>query len=150
MISYESQITIERPTNEVFSYVTTFENFPQWTDTNQVTRISPDREGVGGRLLIDMGKGPFRHQAEYETVAWDPNRRWAFRTAPGAPIGWEGSFVFESSESGATKVTSTGHVSLRGWRRLLTPLARMEISHSEKAELETLKSLLEGAHQARP
>lgn len=145
MISYEGVVVIRRPVSEVFQYLTTFENFPQWSDTNSVTLRTNGNVGVGTRMLIDMGKGPMRSKAEFETVGWEPDRRWAFRTLGTGPVGWEGSFTFEEIDAQSTRLTSRGEVTLRGWRRLLETLARTEIRNGERAELEVLKGLLEGS-----
>ena len=143
MISYQGEIVIIRPVSEVFDYATAIENFPKWSDTHSVTRLSNGAVGVGSRLLFDMGRGPMRSQIEFDTIEWEPDRKWAFKSVSKGPIGWSGMYGFEDLGASSTKVTMEGEINLRGWRRLLEPVVRAELRKSEQAELEKLKALIE-------
>lgn len=143
MISYQSEIVINRPLAEVFDYATTFENLPKWSDTHSVRRLSTGPVGVGALVQIDMGKGPVRSQIEFKTIRWEKDRSWAFKTVSASPIVWDGSFEFESLGPDSTRMRMGGQVTLKGWRRLLEPLVRGELRKGEQAELEKLKGLLE-------
>lgn len=57
---------------------------------------------------------------------------------------WDGVFSVEPEGTG-TLVRSSGHIRLRGIRRLMEPLMRGEAARSEAAELSRLKALLEAA-----
>jgi hypothetical protein len=143
MITYQAEIVINRPVTDVFDYATTFENFPNWSDTNAVSRLSNGSDGVGTRLRIDMGKGPMRSKIEFETTEWEKDRNWTFKTVSDTSIVWDGSFGFDALGPSATRMRAAGQVTLKGWRRLLEPLVRVELRKREQAELETLKGLLE-------
>ena len=143
MISYEGEIVISRPVAAVFDYVTNFENFTKWSDTHAVTRLSNGDSGVGTRLKIDMGRGPLRSQIEFETVEWEPEKVWGFKTVASTSMAWDGMYGFEPIGAGSTRLTAAGQVSLNGWRRLLEPLVRAELRKGEQAELGKLKELLE-------
>lgn len=145
MITYQGEIVINRPVAEVFGYVTTFENFPLWSDTNAVTRLSNGKVGLETRLRLDMGKGPMRSEIEFETIGWEPERNWTFKTVSATPIVWDGMFGFEAQGPMSTKVRAAGQVSLKGWRKLLEPMVRSELRKTEQAELEKLKGLLENS-----
>jgi hypothetical protein len=143
MIVYDGDTVINRPVAEVFEYATTFENFPEWSDTTSVTRLTNGAAGPGTRLRLDMGKGPMRSKIDFDTVGWEQDRSWAFKTVSSGPIVWDGMYGFEPMGPSTTKVTASGQVTLRGWRRVLEPLVRAELRKGEQAELETLKQLLE-------
>lgn len=143
MISYEGEIVIDRPVAEVFRYTTNFENFPKWTDTHAVKRLTNGPVGVGTRILLDMGKGPMRSRIEFDTVGWIENRSWAFKTISDGSIVWDGKYGFEAEAPSSTKVIMSGRVTLKGWRRLLEPLIRIELRKNEQVELGRLKGLLE-------
>ena len=143
MITYEGEIVINRPVAEVFDYATTPANFPQWTDVTSMKRLSDGPSAVGTRLQLEMGRGPMKSRNDFETVRWEQDRNWTFRTVSASPIVWDGMLGFEPQGPDSTLVRSSGQVTLRGWRKLLEPVARGELRKREQAELETLRRLLE-------
>ncbi|MEX0698176.1 MAG: SRPBCC family protein [Acidimicrobiia bacterium] len=144
-MAYQSEIVINRPVKEVFEYITTFENFPKWSETHSVKVLTNGTVGVGTRLLIEMGKGPMKSRNEFDTVEWEKDRTWAFKTvSPASSVVWDGSFDFEPVGPASTRVRADGQVSLKGWRRLLEPVIRGELQKGEQGELETVKRLIEG------
>ncbi len=148
MIMYQGHIVIGRPVAEVFDYTTTVENFTNWSDTHSVKRLTNGALGVGSRLLLDMGRGPMRTQIEFETIAYEKDRRWDFKTISEGPIRWDGSYGFEPEGASSTRVRIEGQVTLRGWRRLLEPIVRAELRREEQAELERLKALIENGPES--
>ena len=143
MIAYRGEIVINRPVAEVFDFATTFENFPRWSDVTTVKRLSNGPVGLGTRLQLEMGKGPMKSQIDFETIGWEKDRNWTFRTVSASPIVWDGMFGFEPLGPESTRVRAAGQVTLKGLRKLLEPLVRGELRKTEQAELETLKGILE-------
>lgn len=143
MMTYESEILIDRPVEEVFDFVTTLDNLPSWSDTNAVTPASGRAGEVGTRYRLDMGRGPLRSDLEFETTGWKPGRDWSFKTVSAGRMSWDGRYVFDPVDRGTTRVRGEGQVSLKGWRRLLEPVVRGELRREEQAELSRLKQLLE-------
>ena len=143
MIAYDGEVVIDRPVAEVFDFATTFENFPRWSDVTTVKRLSNGPVGLGTRLQLEMGKGPMKSQIDFETIGWEKDRNWTFRTVSASPIVWDGMFGFEPLGPESTHVRAAGQVTLKGWRKLLEPLVRGELRKNEQAELETLKAILE-------
>jgi hypothetical protein len=143
MITYNGEIVINRPVAEVFDFATTFENFPRWSDVTTVKRLSNGPVGLGTRLQLEMGKGPMKSQIDFETIGWEKDRNWTFRTVSASPIVWDGMFGFEPLGPESTHVRAAGQVTLKGLRKLLEPLVRGELRKNEQAELETLKGILE-------
>ena len=144
MIAYNGEIVINRPVAEVFDFATTFENFPRWSDVTTVRRLSEGPVGLGTRIQLEMGKGPMKSQNDFETVKWEKDRNWTFKTVSSSPIVWDGMFGFEPLGPESTRVRAAGQVTLKGLRRLLEPLVRGELRKTEQAELETLKGILVG------
>jgi hypothetical protein len=99
--------------------------------------------GPGAKVILDMGKGPMRSQLEFATIGWEQNRNWSFKTLSAGPLLWDGSYRFEPAGEGGTRVSQAGRVTLKGWRRLLEPLVRVELQKGEHSELIRLKGLLE-------
>ena len=143
MIAYNGEIVINRPVAEVFDFATTFENFPRWSDVTTVKRLSKGPVGLGTRLQLEMGKGPMKSQIDFETIGWEKDRNWTFKTVSASPIVWDGMFGFEPLGPESTHVRAAGQVTLKGLRKLLEPLIRGELRKNEQAELETLKGILE-------
>ncbi len=143
MIVYKGEIVINRPVAEVFDFATTFENFPRWSDVTTVKRLSKGPVGLGTRLQLEMGKGPMKSQIDFETIGWEKDRNWTFKTVSASPIVWDGMFGFEPLGPESTHMRAAGQVTLKGWRKLLEPLVRRELPKNEQAELETLKGILE-------
>ena len=143
MIVYKGEIVINRPVAEVFDFATTFENFPRWSDVTTVKRLSKGPVGLGTRLQLEMGKGPMKSQIDFETIGWEKDRNWTFKTVSASPIVWDGMFGFEALGPQSTHVRAAGQVTLKGLRKLLEPLVRGELRKNEQAELETLKGILE-------
>jgi len=143
MIAYEGEIVINRPVAEVFDFATTFENFPRWSDVTSVKRLSTGPVGLGTRIQLEMGKGPMKSQNDFETVGWEEDRNWTFKTVSASPIVWDGMFRFEPLGPESTRVRAAGQVTLKGLRKLLEPVVRAELRKTEQAELETLKGILE-------
>jgi len=134
-------VTIRRPVEEVFRYVTDGENGPQWRPAVlDVRRVSG--EGVGATYEQGV-RGPMgrRIAADYRVVAFEPNRLLAFEAIAG-PVRPRGRFEFESQDGG-TRLTFSIEAELSGLRNLL--MARM-VAHtieSEVAAIENLKRVLE-------
>lgn len=143
MIVYDGETVINRPLSEVFEYTTTLENLPDWSDTNSVTASSSGAPGPGTRFSLDMGKGPMRSLIEFQTIGWEKDHSWRFKTVSAGPILWDGSYEFAQVGKDSTMVSTAGRVTMKGWRKLLEPLVRAELRKGEQAELETLKLRLE-------
>lgn len=143
-MSYRGEVVINRPVSEVFEYITDVEKFPEWSATNFAKRLTEGPDGVGSRSLVDMGKWPMKSRNEFETVEWEPNRKWAFKTvSPSSSLIWEGNFIFEAAGPSSTMVKAEGSVSLTGWRKVLEPMLRGELQKGEQKELDVAKGLLE-------
>jgi uncharacterized protein YndB with AHSA1/START domain len=142
MISYRIEQTIDRPVQEVFSYVADPIRYPEWMDVSDVHVETLGAMGVGstGRAMMKMGS---RHiPYDWEVTGYEAGVSFGFRTTSG-PFDWEGRFETSSANDTGTRVVTTGTIGLKGWRRVLEPLMRGEIQRGEAAELRRLKDLLE-------
>ena len=84
----ENTITIERPIDEVFEYVSTPENDPTWVSVsirNQRTSPGPIREG----MTIEEDIKIFGRTASYtwEVTQYEPPTAIAYRATSGSPGG---------------------------------------------------------------
>jgi uncharacterized protein YndB with AHSA1/START domain len=141
MISYSTRVTVNRPADEVFAALVDAERFHEWTPMEATRWLTPGGPAAGARGEFRITRGPITGTFAMEVVDYEPPRRVAFRITHPA-LDWDAVSTVEASPSGAI-VTSSGRLSLRGWRRILEPLARNEIRTGEQGELERLKAMLE-------
>ena len=143
MISYESATTIALPADAIFPWVAEPDRWDAWNGMSGGRWLTPGPIGVGSRTEATMRIGPFRRLTRWEIIEYQPGQLVTFRTLPGGPVDWTGSFAFEAAGSGTT-VKAWGDVQPNGMLRLLEPLMRAELPKEEAAELGRLKELLEG------
>ncbi len=142
MPSAERTVTIKRPVDAVFAFVTDGMNGPKWRpgviDTEHVSGT-----GVGAVYRQGVkGPGGRRVAADYEVTAVEPGRRMAFKAIAG-PVRPTGEFQFAEADGG-TKVTFSLDAQLSGWKALLMTGAVQKTMDAEVNALERLKTVLEG------
>ena len=147
MIRVEKSGIIERPVEEVFAYIGDQTNTPQWqAGLVEVRRTTEGPIGVGTKhtfVRTFMGR---RMEADNEYIAFEPNRRIAFKTTSG-PVRVEASYVFEAVPEG-TMVTSTVEMDASGFLSLAEPLIAAGLRREMKAAIPVLKDLLENQKAA--
>jgi uncharacterized protein YndB with AHSA1/START domain len=144
LITYQSEVTIARPTEEVWPYVVEREKQALWSDVP----MEPLTEGplrVGTRQRLTFGDGPLRTSLDLEMTALEPARRLGFTTVSTGGIHWEGEYRLEPTDDGGTRMSQHGTLRFRGLWRLAEPIVGAEIRRNEIKELETLKRVVEGA-----
>jgi uncharacterized protein YndB with AHSA1/START domain len=137
----ERTVTINRPVEEVFTFVSDGRNAKLWRpgvlDVDLVSGAGPGaRYSQGVR-----GPGGRRIAADYEITEHEPNSRIAFRATAG-PVRPTGSFTFEGMGAG-TILTFKLDAELSGLKRLLMGGAVQSTMNAEMGALDTLKDLLE-------
>jgi uncharacterized protein YndB with AHSA1/START domain len=147
MIRVEKSGVIERPVEEVFAYIADQTNAPAWqSGLVEVRRTTEGPIGVGTKhTLARMFMGR-RMEADNEYVAYEPNRRIAFKVTSG-PMRAEASYLFEAVPEG-TKVTSTIEMDTSGFMSLAEPLIAASLRREVKAAIPVLKDLLENQRVA--
>jgi hypothetical protein len=141
MLTYESQVHVERPPSTVFPYLIEPKNQVLWSDVpmKQLTEGPLTR---GSRMEVSFGMGPIKATIGLEMIAVDPGRRMAFRSFSG-PIRWEGEYRLSPSDTNGTDLSQEGQLVFTGLWRLIEPLAGAEIKRGEVKELERLKAVVE-------
>ena len=141
MPSAERTVTINRPVDEVFGFVSDGRNAKLWrpgvldvdlvSGAGQGARYSQGVRGPGGRRIA----------ADYEITEFEPNQRVAFRATAG-PVRPTGSFTFESMGTG-TILTFALDAQLGGLQKLLIGGMVQSTMDAEMGALDNLKDLLE-------
>jgi carbon monoxide dehydrogenase subunit G len=137
----ERTITINRPLDEVFTFVADGRNAKLWrSGVLDVDLVSGT--GLGARYSQGVrGPGGRRISADYEITEFEPSSKIAFRATAG-PVRPTGSFTFEGMGTG-TILTFKLDAALGGLKKLLMGGAVQSTMNAEMAALDTLKDLLE-------
>jgi uncharacterized membrane protein len=142
LVKNELSTLINRPIEDVFTYVSDLQNGPQWqTGLFEVRRLSQGSLGIGTQFASVrkfMGK---KLEGVVELVVYEPNCKIVIK-APSGSVPFEQTFLFEPTTEG-TKLSTVIQLYTSGFMGLAEPM----IAASLKREMETafgdLKNLLE-------
>lgn len=141
MIAIEEDVTIARPVDGVFAFVTDIRNNPLWqTDVilSEKTSEGPWGEGTTYRLVNRfMGR---RLDSTGIISQYIPNRICSYRFVSGSVDG-ESSFIFEPV-SGGTRLITRGVIGLK-FLNSVEFLARRRARRQVRNDLLKLKEILE-------
>ncbi len=101
-ISYD--ITINKPVEEVFGYITNAANHTKWQAGILEAKVTPDGPIAVGSIYHYttqvMGR---KMETQLQVSAYEPNKKWSVKTI-GVPTSVETTYAFESVGT-ATKLT---------------------------------------------
>jgi len=142
MATFEINLVINRPIEEVFAFISNPENQPRWrAATLEIRRVSSEPLNVGsivrGRFTF-LGR-PF--DGNLEIIAWEPDRSYATRMVEG-PFPLEAHYTLEPAEGG-THLTLLIEGQPGGFFKLAEPLVVSLAKRSYEADLNNLKEMLE-------
>ena len=140
----EESVVINRPPEEVFDYVANPENLPEWSglvqEVQKETQGPPVEEGARFTTVAKfLGR---RFETPFEVSVHDRPRRHT-DTSTGGPFAQEYTHIFEEVEGGRTRLTQVSEGEPGGFFRLAGPLLEMAGRRQFRADLETLKDLME-------
>lgn len=142
MIAFETDVRIDRPLEDVFSYVSDPGNFPRWNSAVQAVRMtSAGVNGVGATYSLERELPSGWATNELEVVANERPREFAICTVSG-PTPFLYRYQF-SAEKGATLVELDAEVELPGVAAFLPQLARRAVKNGVDDNFATLKAILE-------
>jgi uncharacterized membrane protein len=76
MIHVENSVVINRPVRDVFEYVTTFENMPNWSsELVEAKKISEGPTGVGTKFSSSAKMLGRRIDNTLEVTSFEPNKK---------------------------------------------------------------------------
>lgn len=142
MIDTSGSVTINRPVEDVFNYVTDMSNDPSWhTDVLEARKTSEGPVGVGttwhSRFKPSMGVS----EGDMEVVAFEPNRMEVLRGVIG-PMQPTLSYMLEPIDGG-TRFTRRIQIKVSGMMRVMEPLMRLMTPRRNASFLANLKRVLE-------
>jgi carbon monoxide dehydrogenase subunit G len=142
MAEAKREITIDRPLEEVFSFLANAENDTAWRPgVLDIAHSSGSGEGARYHQGVE---GPFgrRISADIEITEYKPPELIAFRTLSG-PVRPTGRYELADSEGG-TRVRFVLEAELKGLQKLMAPMVKKSMGNQVSA-LEKLKQALETA-----
>jgi uncharacterized membrane protein len=141
MIRIQSRVTINRPLEEVFRFMTDNQNALQWQSGLLEARVTNDIAGVG-RAWVDVVQFLGRRiEIASQTTDFEPWRLVRFKSTSG-PIPLEGGYSFEPAGQG-TKVTFDLQGEAGGFFKLAEPIVARATQRQWDTNLANLKDLLE-------
>jgi uncharacterized protein YndB with AHSA1/START domain len=146
MIETQASVTIDRPVQEVFDYVTEPANEPRWQfDVIEVSWANGGPLRVGSRLRRVV-KFMGRRNLDIEVTALVPPRRVDLQTRSGAPFGLRPLITYQLEDQGSqTRFTRRVLMSPSGAGKLMEPMMRAMVPRYNRRFLAALKERLEGA-----
>jgi uncharacterized membrane protein len=139
----EESIEINRPLEEVFNYVSDVANFPQWTaHTLEVRKDTPGPPQHSDRFTLAIKSVGRRFETPYERTAYEHNRRYTDRAVGGPIPNQQWDYTFQEV-AGGTRLTRAVEAEGGGFLKLVEPLHKRAVERQVRADLKTLKDLLE-------
>ncbi len=150
MIKIASSTQIRRSTRDVFDYLADLDNLPKWQSgvlESQVVTPAPVRVGTVFEETVKVG--PWRVRTTCTVTELLADRLFSFKGTSNGPIEYQGSFEMQAAEGG-TRLSVAGIARLKGLWRLLEPLLAGDLRKESRAELEAIRSALEGERAESP
>ena len=138
MIEVENTVVIERPVEEVFSFVSNFENVPLWNYYVTDVRQTDDSPLDVGATFYQVRKSD---QQSYRITKYEPNQKVIVETLPGSSPQFEMRFTFVE-DSGGTRLIDAWRLDL-GMNPIVERLGQRKVKSAVAENLVKLKELLE-------
>ncbi|HXH23074.1 MAG TPA: SRPBCC family protein [Dehalococcoidia bacterium] len=148
MIRIELSTQISRPRDEVFEFLTDVGKLPKWqTGVVQSKAVSEGAMRVGYQFEETAKVAFWKLHTVCAVTDIKANERFAFTAKSNGPIDYHGQFDLQPV-AGGTRLSVTGSVNLKGLWKLLQPVLAGDLRKETRAELETIRRLLEAGAPA--
>jgi uncharacterized membrane protein len=138
MPEFENTIRIERPVDEVFAFLSNFENIPKWNYyVLEVRQLSENPIGVG-TTYHQIRK---TDEQDFRIIEFEPNHTVAVKTLPQSSPDLEMRFTLYE-EGGTTRIRDEWKLDT-GTPAILERLVRRRVKSAVAENLAKLKELLE-------
>jgi uncharacterized membrane protein len=138
VLEFENTIAIERPIDEVFAFLSDFENIPKWNYyVREVRQLSESPIGIG-TTYHQLRKSD---QQDFRIIEFEPNHTVALKTVPQSSPSFERRFTLYE-EGDTTRIRDQWKLDT-GRPALLERLARGRVKSAVSENLSKLKELLQ-------
>lgn len=142
MATLQTSITINRPIEEVFAFVTDVDNAAKWqSGIIEAKATSSGPTGVGTTYCYVVQVMGRKLETGGEITVYQPLARYGWKSTSG-PFPMSGSTTFESVPGG-TLVTDTVEATPGGFFKLAEPLLMKQQQSQMAKDMKRLKELLE-------
>ena len=142
MITVDYSVVINRPIEEVFTFVTNPENNVQWVsgllETKQVSQGPIGVGSTGTDVRQFLGQ---RIESAWEITEYEQNRKVGFKTTSG-PIPLEATYTYDAAEGG-TRVSFVIQGEVSGFFKMAESILAGMVRRQIEADHNNLKDLLE-------
>lgn len=142
MTRVETTVTVNRPLDEVFDFISNFENNPLWQSGVQQAKITSEGPLDVGTTYSQLAKFLGRPvKSEFEVIEFESRKLVKGRSTTGSfPITFTRSVEFGQ---GGTKVTAVIEGDASGFFRLAEPILSRIVQRQVTADYRNLKDHLE-------
>jgi carbon monoxide dehydrogenase subunit G len=141
-ISVSQNVTVDRPVEEVWAFISNFENTTRWSrGVLEAGQTSDGPLGVGSTLRTVVKAFGRRRTADYLVTEYEPNRAFAFKVTSG-PVTSRARFSVEPAGAG-TRLTASGEAEATGRYKLLAPILVRTLKRHSQDDLARVKRILE-------
>ena len=142
VINIEVRISVSRPPDEVFAFISNFENNPKWQSGMQEAQFTSKGPLGVGSTYVQVAKFLGRRiESTFEVVEYVPNRLVKAASTSGSfPITF--TRIVDSGMDGAV-VSAIVEGDATGFFKLAEPLLARMVRRTVNADYRTLKALLE-------
>jgi uncharacterized protein YndB with AHSA1/START domain len=141
MIKVEKSVVINKPVEEVFSYVTGADNYTKWqAGVQQVIEGGP-RNTVGSQFTEVRKFMGQEMRTTLELTEFVPNAKWAAKVVKG-PVPYEVTMTFQPVDGG-TRVTTCVDGEPKGFFKLAEGMVAGQLEKSLGEDELKLKEILE-------
>jgi uncharacterized membrane protein len=138
VLEFENTIPIDRPIDEVFAFLSDFENIPKWNYyVLEVRRLSESPIGIG----TTYHQVRMTDEQDFRIIGFEPNHRVAVKTLPQSSPSFERRFTLYE-EGDTTRIRDQWKLDT-GRPALLERLARGRVKSAVSENLSKLKELLQ-------
>jgi uncharacterized membrane protein len=142
MAQFRTSLVIRRPVEDVFTFVSNYQNSPRWVSgAFEHTKISAGPIGVGTVIRTTGRTLGLRVEATRIVTVYEPHSQYAFKSEyQRVPV--TTTFRFEPTQDG-TRLTVVVEGEPAGLFKAATPLMLGVIRQQFEGDLRRLKTLLE-------
>ena len=139
-------ITIDRPIQEVFAYITDHANDKYWKPfVTESRQISPGPIGVGTRFEIVTVAWSYHHAGEVEVLEYEPHSYYVYRAHDKIFSFIARLWFSESPSASGTHMRGQVEFQAKGVGKALAPLFRMFMGSQSKQTFARLKQVIESS-----
>jgi carbon monoxide dehydrogenase subunit G len=142
MTTITQSVTVNRPVEEVWTFISNFENTTRWSrGVLEAKQTSDGPLGVGSTLQTVVKAFGRRRTADYLVTDYEPNHAFAFKVTSG-PMTSRARYSVEPAGTG-TRLTASGEAEATGLYKLLAPLLVRILKRHSQDDLANVKRILD-------